>query len=95
MVMVLLMLFGSESNEKQDNNKIVYHFKKNKVKKIPIMGDEEGDEGIKLEEKSVLDVVGMVLAGAANKILFTYASYWQAEQTWQANLRHYHIHKAK
>lgn len=88
MVMVLVMLFGSEDTEKQDR-KIIYKFSRNKRASIALRIENE----VEVKELALIQVIGMILSGKANEILFSYGDLWRAEQTWQANLRHYQMYK--
>lgn len=88
MVMVLLMLFGSEQNSKNDR-KIIYKFSRDKKANVAVRTEDK----VTVCEMTLVQVIGMILSGKANEILFSYGDFWRAEQTWQANLRHFNIYK--
>jgi len=85
------MLFELVDTATDERDKMVYNFRKNDKRSVPVLVD---DTTCKFEVLSVMDIVTMIRNGQANKIMFSFGDYWTSEGTWLTNLRHFHNERA-
>lgn len=89
---ILLCKFRAIETSRDDDGQLLYKFFLNDMADVVVTDPVTHD--IVIEKKSVRDVISMILNGESNRLLIACSEFWNAEQTWLANLRFHHVPKS-